>query len=396
MTARATAITRRDRRARRAVLAAFAIQGLTFASLLTRLPVIKDDFDLGDFDILLLVGVVAGLSAVGSIAAGAAATRWGSAIVLRCCLVLASLTVVLPGVAWSFASVVVGAGLYGVAVGGVDAASNMQGVAVQDRYGRSIMAGFLAMWSLAAAVGAGFAALFAALDVPLTVSLAIAAAAGLSINAALLGGLLPVELDPLEAPAGATATGDTSRLPFWPVFLVAVPTFVMWFGDGATSTWSGIYLEDGLDAAADVAPVAYGAYQLMLFVLRVVGDRFVQRYGAAAVVRAGGWTAVAGMVLIVVAPALTLVFIGFALLGAGLSLVPPLSMVAAAHLDPELGDQAVARVNVANYVGFIVAAVAIALVSELVDPRAMFVVPLLLAPVLPLMAGRFTPRVRVT
>lgn len=54
----------------------------------------------------------------------------------------------------------------------------------------------------------------------------------------------------------------------------------------------------------------------------------------------------------------------------------------------------VARVDVANYLGFIVAAVTIAVVSELIDPRAMFVVPLLLVPVVPLMAGRFTPRVR--
>ena len=389
MTTAAAVVTPRDRRARRAVLTAFAIQGLTFASLLTRLPVIKDDYDLRDYEILLLVGVVAGLSAVGSIAAGAAAARWGSAVVLRACLVLASLTVVLAGVAWSFPTVIIGTGLYGFAVGGVDASSNMQGVAVQDRYGRSIMAGFLAMWSLAAAIGAGFAALFEALDLSLTVSLAVVTVAGVLLNVTLLGDLLPVDLDPLEAPAGGAG-----HLPFWPVFLVALPTFVMWFGDGATSTWSGIYLEDGLDVSASAAPVAYGAYQLMLFLPRIVGDRFVQRYGAAVVVRVGGWTAVAGLVLIVLAPALALVFVGFALLGAGLSLVPPLSMVAAAHLDPDLADQAVARVNVANYLGFIVAAVAIALVSELIDPRAMFVVPLLLAPLLPLMAGRFTPRVR--
>lgn len=397
MTTAAAAPTTRDRAARRAVLAAFAIQGLTFASLLTRLPVIKDDFDLRDFEILLLVGVVAGAAAVGSIAAGAAAGRWGSAAALRGCLVLASVTVVLPGVAWSFSTVLVGAGLYGCAVGGVDASSNMQGVAVEDRYGRSIMAGFLGMWSLAAAVGAGLAALFAAVDLSLTASLAVASVAGLVLNATLLGDLLPVDLDPLEGAVdgtGGTGGSGTGQLAALPVLLIAIPTFVMWFGDGATSTWSGIYLEDGLDAAAGAAPAAYGAYQLMLFVLRVVGDRFVQRYGAAAVIRVGGWVAVAGLVLIVLAPALVLVLVGFALLGAGLSLVPPLSMVAAAHVDTELGDQAVARVNVANYLGFIVAAVVIALVSELIDPRAMFVAPLLLAPALPLMASRFTPGVR--
>jgi len=211
---------------------------------------------------------------------------------------------------------------------------------------------------------------------------------GLGLNAWLCRDLLAADLDPLETSAASAAA---SR-PWWPVLLIAVPTFVMWLGDGATSTWSGIYLQDGLHASAGLAPAAYGAYELLLFALRVVGDRLVQRYGAARVIRTGGWVATGGLVLIVAAPALWLVIAGFALLGAGLSLVPPLSMVAAAHVAPGAGDQAVARVNVANYAGFIAAAVGIALLSESTSARTMFLVPLALAPALPLMARQFTPR----
>lgn len=84
--------------------------------------------------------------------------------------------------------------------------------------------------------------------------------------------------------------------------------------------------------------------------------------------------------------------VGFGLLGAGLAMIPPLSFVAAGHLDADGGGQAVARVNVSNYVGYLVAAVAIATVAEQVSHRAMFVLPLLLSPVLLLMASRFAPR----
>ncbi|HWJ83266.1 MAG TPA: MFS transporter [Nocardioides sp.] len=377
-----------DRRARLAVFAGFAVQGLTFASLVTRLPAIKDRFDLSDVDILLLVLAVAGLSAIGSMVAGQAAARWGSAVTLRAALAGSSVAVLLVGPAGSFGTVVAASAAYGFFVGGVDASLNMQGVAVQDRYGRSIMTGFHAMWSLAAACGAGYAAVAAGLDWSLTASLAVVCATGLAINATLCRGLLPIDLDPLEE---ATVDAGTAGPPAWPVLLIAVPTFVMWLGDGATSTWSGIYLEDGLSASAATAPVAYGAYQLLVFLTRLVGDRLVQRWGPAPLLRAAGWVAVCGLALVVAAPGLPVVVAGFALLGGGLSLVPPLSMVAAAHVG-EGGDQAVARVNVANYLGFIVAAVGIAAVSELASPRAMFVVPLLLAPVLPLMARQFTPR----
>jgi MFS family permease len=382
-------VTAEDRRARRAVLAGFAIQGLTFASIVTRLATIKDKFDLQDVDILLLLAAVAVMSAIGSIAAGYASERWGSATALRVGLAGVSLSVILPGLAGSLPALVVLTCVYGFFVGTVDATLNIQGVGVQDRYGRSIMTGFHAMWSAAAVVGAGYASITIALGWPLFVSFLVVAVIGLALNA-WVGSELLQEVTFEET----TTERVPHHVPWLPVLLVAVPTFAMWVGDSATSVWSGIYLQDGLKAAASAAPIAYGAYQVVLLLVRLVGDRLVGRYGAAAVIRAGGSVATAALVLIVIAPGLPLVFVGFALLGGGLSLVPPLSYVAAAHLDVEGGSNAVARVNVANYVGYLVAAFAVALVSQAWSERVMFVVPLALIPLLPLMARQFTPRTR--
>jgi MFS family permease len=124
--------------------------------------------------------------------------------------------------------------------------------------------------------------------------------------------------------------------------------------------WSGIYLEDGLDVSPEVAPIAFGAYQAVLLVVRLVGNRLVGRFGAATTLRASGVVATVALVLIVVAPSVPVVMVGFALLGGGLALVPPLSFVAAAHVDLRGSQVAVARVNVSNYLGYLVAAFAIA------------------------------------
>jgi MFS family permease len=374
-----------DRLARRAVLAGFAIQGLTFASIVTRLPTLKDEFSLSDFGILALLAAVAACSAVGSLLAGLAAGRWGSAHTLRLSLVGVSLGAILPAFAWSATSLVALTCGYGLFVGAVDASLNMQGVGVQARYGRSIMTGFHAMWSLGAAIGAAYAAVTLALDWSLLVSLVGAALAGLALNALLCGTLLTIDADPLEA----SATHDP--LPWGPVLLIAVPTFAMWVGDSATSAWSGIYLADGLSASDAVAPIAFGAYQVMLFVVRIFGDRLVGRWGPVAVIRSSGWIATLGLLLVVAAPAIWTVVLGFALLGIGLSLVPPLSFVAAAARGAADPDRAVARVNVANYAGYLVAAFGIAVVAETVSHRAMFVVPLVLIVFIPLMARQFSP-----
>ena len=182
------------------------------------------------------------------------------------------------------------------------------------------------------------------------------------------------------------------HVPWLPVLLIGLPTFAMWLADSATSVWSGIYLEDGLDVSAEVAPIAFGAYQAVLLVVRLVGDRIVGRFGPATTIRASGVVATVALVLIVLAPSVPVVMIGFGLLGGGLGLVPPLSFVAAAHIDLRGSQVAVARVNVSNYLGYLVAAFAIALVAETIGHRAMFVVPLLFVPLIVVMADQFTPR----
>ncbi|MEU6734421.1 MFS transporter [Streptomyces physcomitrii] len=448
-----TAPDARSRSARRAVFTAFAVQGLTFASIMTQLARIKDDFDLSDLDILGLLAAVSVTSALGSLAAGSLARRRGSALTLRAGLTGVSLGAVLPGFAGSVPALVLTTCVYGFFVGAVDPALNMQGVAVQDRYGRSVISGFHAMWSAAAVAGAGLASLTIGLGWPLPLSLGLVCLAGLALNAAtghqLLGTAEGLGRDAGAAPAAGTdlaaatptalapntsaahgnspssapnshvpagnssssvpnsqtsagnspASGDSpapgsrlaARLPWWPFLLVAVPTFAMWVGDSATSVWSGIYLQDGLGTAAETAPLAYGAYQAVLLLVRLVGDRLIARFGTAATVRMSGVLATAALALVVAAPSVPVVIAAFALLGGGLSLISPLSFVAAARLDPENGDRAIARINIANYVGYLVAAFGVALVSDAWGERTMFLVPLVCVLLLPLMAARFAP-----
>lgn len=379
------------RSARRAVLAGFAIQGFTFASLATRLPEVKDDFGLSDAHILLLLAAVAVASGLGSLLAGTYAAHRGSAAALRHALLLASVTVVLPSLMPDVATLVLATCVYGVFLGGVDAAMNMQGVATQDAYRRPIMTGFHAMWSGAAVVGAVLASVTLELDLGLLPSMVLVSVLGLGANAALLGTLL--RHAPLDDTVETTATAGPGRpahhVPWVPILLIAVPTTAMWLTDSATSVWSGIYLTDGLDVAASAAPIAYAAYQLVLLLVRLVGDRLVARFGPVQVIRACGLASTLAAALVVWAPALAVVYVGFALLGGGLALVPPLSYVAAAHHDVEGGSTAIARVNLSNYAGYLLAAFTIALVAETAGNRWMFVVPLAVVPLLPLMAGRF-------
>ena len=67
-----------------------------------------------------------------------------------------------------------GFAVYGVGVGGVDASTNMQAVALQHRYGRSILTSFHAAWSAGGIVGSLYTAGTEGLNLPLAPVLLVA------------------------------------------------------------------------------------------------------------------------------------------------------------------------------------------------------------------------------
>src|SRR5512139_3318905 len=131
-------ITARDRQARVSAYAGFAVQGLCFATLVSRVADIQRAHHLSDGQlnlILLLVPVIAG---VGSALSGRFMSRHGSGMVLRVsqpavCLAVAAVGLTGDNDAALYAAIVA----FGLFTGGVDASMNAQAVAVETHYGQS-------------------------------------------------------------------------------------------------------------------------------------------------------------------------------------------------------------------------------------------------------------------
>jgi MFS family permease len=136
-----------ERRGRMATCAAFFIQGLCFAVVVTRVSVLQDKFHLSNGQltlVLLLVPVIAG---VGSVVSGPLAARVGSGTVLRVAQPLVCLT--LPGIGFAGGRLELyfAVGLFGLFIGAVDATMNMQGAITEKRYGYSVINSFYGFWS---------------------------------------------------------------------------------------------------------------------------------------------------------------------------------------------------------------------------------------------------------
>ncbi|WP_280296704.1 MFS transporter [Nocardia abscessus] len=201
------------RRARIANSVAFGLQGFFFAVVLTELPQQKERFGLSDEVIVVSVVFVSLLAGGGSVVAERLALRRSSRDAVRIGLLLVAVTGSAAAFAPNAALLVAALGCYGIAVGIVDASTNMQAVFVQHGYGTFILSSFYAAWSAGSITGALFVSGCEALGVTLRVSLLAAASIVFVLGCALgphLLGVRDAETSPAETGATET-TGATSE-----------------------------------------------------------------------------------------------------------------------------------------------------------------------------------------
>jgi MFS family permease len=352
----AAEIGQRARRGRRAAYAAFGVQGLSFAALVTRIPEIQKAHDLPDSTLALVLLAVPVVAGVGSVLAGTLMPRYGSGPVLRVAQPLVLLSVVAIGIAPGDWALYAATALFGLFVGAVDASMNAQAVTAETLYGKSLLTGFHAVWSAAGILAGLWIALANRVDLALGTGFAIPAAIGLAVS--LSGGhrLYPREMES-TGPSGDQLKAAAKRVPWKPIVIIGVAVTCMYIADSATSSYSAKYLKDDLHATGTVAPLAYVAYQICMMLSRTGADFVVRAYGAARVVAVGSVVGGLGLLTAALAPDAGVAIAGFAVAGLGLAVVVPTSFSAAGKLDPTGLGIAVARVNVFNYVGFVLGAV---------------------------------------
>ncbi|XRQ11764.1 MFS transporter [Actinomadura welshii] len=387
-------ITARDRQARFSAYTAFAVQGLCFASLVTQVPQMQKAHRLSDATLSLVLLMVPLVAGVGSVVSGALFQRFGSGPVLRVSQPAVAVTIALIGLTGdNDVALYVAVAAFGLFVGAVDASMNAQAVAVERRYGMSLITGFYAVWSVAGILGGLWASLSNRIDLPLYACFAIAAAAGIAASLAT-GHRLYRRDEEGDGPTAAELKAAGRRVPWRPILVVGAAMAVAYLADSAISNYGAKYIDDELSGADWVAPLGYVAYQIAMVVSRAVADLAVRRSGPVRVVRLGGAVGIAGMFGVVAAPNAAFAIAAFAVAGLGLSVIAPVCFSAAGRVDPTGLGVAVARVNIFNYVGFVLGAAivgAIAPLSEENGLRLAFIAPAALILVVFLTAKGFHP-----
>jgi len=216
-----------------------------------------------------------------------------------------------------------------------------------------------------------------------------------------------------HGPTDAVTTGadaSAAAVPWRPILLVGIAMVCFYMVDTAVQTWGPLFLDHTFPTPSRYVALAALCYLLASGAVRLAGDGLVARFGPVAVLRAGAVIGAAALSLVVFSPSWPLAVVGFAVLGAGVAVVAPLSFSAAARIAggdepdgsaPSSGgaraarqarvDAVIARFNQFNYVGALLGSVLTGLVGA-DSLRVGFAVPMVLVlaivPLAPAFAGR--------
>lgn len=350
----------RARRARIAVFVVFTLAGIGFAAVASRIPDIRDAYDvspqsLGIILLSLSVGSVIGLPIAGKIAA-----RIGQANAVLLGIALSSTGLATIAVAVQVLApqpaLMLGLFLTGSGVGIWDVAMNIEGAAVERALGVSVMPHFHAAFSAGTVASALLGALLSWLGVPVSVHLLVVVAVlgllGLWATRSFMPRRVVEALDP-----GETDGDRDQRIPAperqrsaWTeprTLLIGVLVLAAAFTEGTANDWLAVALVDGYGLSNAAGVFGLAVFLSFMTAGRIIGTRWLDAYGRVPVLRVLFVVAAVGAGLVIFGNAV-LAFVGAALWGLGASLGFPVGMSAAA--DEE--ERAPMRISVVATIGY--------------------------------------------
>ncbi|MET8248838.1 MFS transporter [Streptomyces sp. NPDC005202] len=382
------------RRGRASLAFSFFAQGAAFAQLVTRIPAIQDRYGVSDALLPAFLAAVPILAGVGSVTTEQLVKRVRPSRLLRWSQPVVLLALLGVGAGDRVAGLGAALAAFGLAVGALDASMNMLGVSLQRTYGRSIMLSFHAAYSLGGIVGASLAWVGAHWHLALFVSYLPVVL--VLLPATFVGSRWYVDGDATTAVPDREA-GETGTVVFKLLLPLCLVMTFAYIGDSTVSNWSAKYLQDVLGSSEQLATVPYNVYMVTTLLGRAIGDFGVRRFGAAAVVRLGALVAALGFAVVAGAPEAWAGMLGFTLLGLGLCVLVPQTFAAAGrhafeNYGPGASDAAIARLNIFNYVGFLVGSPLVGALGDAWSYRGAMLVPMALVLVTLVYARSFAPQ----
>jgi len=347
-----------------AVSVFFFISGITFASWACRIPDFKaqlqlSDAGLGSVLFAIPVGLMASLPLAGYLVG-----KFGSRHIVLLSALLYPFTLLLLSFITSTLQLAVCLFFFGLFANLMNIAINTQAVGVEANYGRSVMASFHGVWSLAGFTGALIGTFLISQKVSITVHYSIIGGINLLLIAVFFRHTLQQDFGQKNQPLFA--------LPDKNLLVLGLIAFGCMVCEGTMFDWSGVYFQKVVAVPKAYTTLGYTAFMGSMAAGRFMGDKLVIVLGKKRMIQISGITITAGLLLAIFFPVMSIATFGFLLVGLGVSSVVPIVYGAAGKSGTMSPGAAIAAVSTIGFVGFLLGPPVIGFIAEAANLRWSF------------------------
>jgi predicted MFS family arabinose efflux permease len=254
---------------------------------------------------------------------------------------------------------------FGMAGNLINIAMNTQAVGVETLYGRSIMASFHGLWSLAGFSGALIGTFFVSKN--LSPFIHFSFVAGLAVLLVLLSYKSTIPHD-----MGNRQPQKVFVKPDNKILLLGLIAFCCLLCEGAMSDWSGVYFKNIVKSPDSLVTLGYVAFTGTMALGRFLGDRLVTKFGVKRILQLSGLLITTGLLTAVIFPYMVTATVGFLLVGFGVSSVVPIVYGLAGKSTTMSAGTALAAVSTIGFLGFLIGPPVIGFIAQAVNLRWSF------------------------
>lgn len=344
------------RRRRAAIFVFMLTVGVGLSSFIVRTPAVRDLVQANTAEMgLILFGISVG-SMTGILSSAALVRRFGARrpiIIGGASFVTGLALLALMAGAGQGVGVFVGLIGIGLGFGLAEIAINIEGAAIEQVSGRSILPVLHGCYSLGSVIGAVAGIALTAIAFPVWIHLLVVAAIALGT---LLWAIpkIPATTGRPSADTGGSP-GLRAQLSVWKqqrVIFLGLIVLALALAEGAAGDWLPLIMVDGHGTTAAVGSIVFAGFALAMTIGRFSGEPLIARFGKANVLRVSALVSALGIALVVFSDNVLVAGLAVLLWGLGAALGFPVTISAAGESDDP--TTTVGAVASAGYVAFLV------------------------------------------
>jgi MFS family permease len=293
----------------------FFLSGCCFSTWASRIPTIKNIYQLNEAELGSLLFILPITSLIGLPFSGWLVAKYNTRYPLGLGFILFIFGLLGIAFANEMWLLIVALSVFAFAMRIINIAMNTQSLVLQKLYGKTINGSFHGIWSLGGLVGILFSTLTVRLEIPLLWHLSFVSGFGLLMAFLAFPHLLKKDR---QAEGNKFIFGKPDKF----ILYMGLMVFCAAVCEGGIYDWSGIYFREVVKE--DLFTLSYLVFMIAMTISRFFSDVIIQRIGMSKMFVLSAAVSIFGLLLLILVPQVYPALIGFCIAGLGIAAIFPM------------------------------------------------------------------------